>query len=140
MDHPRRAQRLAAFNRYVQGTSFPDIAAELGIPLSTVKRWAGLGKWRDRVEKINQTSLDAIGAVISDEVEKIVSYMRSMLQTRVMELDQACRKGNVTAIIAWMNRSGLPVKGEADEKGKDVIKVRDDLTPTQDAKPPAPPA
>jgi hypothetical protein len=43
---PERKER--GYRLYEQGKSNPEIAAELGIPLSTIHRWSSKGKWKLR--------------------------------------------------------------------------------------------
>lgn len=126
-----RAKRLQAYNLFVQGHTIREMAEELQVTRSRVERWVAKGKWRQRVERMNEATQSMVDTVVEDELRNTVAYMRKCIPQRIAELEKKCQDGNVAAILAWLNRAGLPAKGEGEEKIPRVIEARNDLVPAK---------
>lgn len=122
-----RARKIKAYNLFIQGKTYQEIADELGVSKPLIGRWAKQAGWQNRAVKLTETTHDLLDAALGDEIAKAINYMRSKIADRMAELELACKKGSVTAILAWLNRAGVPVKGEGPETTPSVINLREDL-------------
>lgn len=131
-----RAKRLRAYNLHLQGHSIRDIAAELGVSPGAVGKWAAKDKWRRRSDQIDRISKDLMDTVVTAELTEATKTFRARVKERIEELELACQGLNVSAIIAWLNRAGVPVRGEVAEEKPTGLVLRKDLkssTPTEPA-------
>src|ERR1700730_18726388 len=87
--------RERGYQLYEQGKSNPEIAAELGIPLSTINRWSSKGKWKLRRQLANRpgTELGAPAPTDQDILDEISQLTFEEKQARCAELmsDDALR-------------------------------------------------
>lgn len=124
-----RAKRLKGYSLFLQGNSYNDIARELGVTKSSVGRWATQDRWKDRVGKVEQNAKDLLEVMVGNEIKDAIEFFRGRIQNRIVELDALCRRGNLQAILAWLNRAGVPDKhAPAEEVKPSAIEIRNDLS------------
>lgn len=72
MPRAKNAKAEVALNLYRQGVLLKDIAAQLGVPAGTVRRWKSTYKWEDseRSQKENERSQNK-KSILKDDIESV---------------------------------------------------------------------
>jgi len=123
-----RARRLKGYNLFLRGLPKSEIASTLGVSAALVSKWSKLDAWTQRRRGISIQAEDLLDQAISTEIVSAVKFMQGKINQRLVELDMACQRGSVTAIIAWLNRAGLNPHGEPEEKPQAAPIVLNDIT------------
>jgi predicted transcriptional regulator len=124
-----QARKLKGYNLFLRGLSKREIADTLGVSPALVTKWSKRESWETRRRDVSFKAEDILDQAVSTEIADTLAYMRTKISERLFELDMACKKGSVTAIIAWLNRAGLSPKGEPPEdKSPKTLGVVDDVS------------
>jgi transposase len=114
--HGRRystAEREAAFELWYQRRSRRKAAAELGVALSTVERWAGEGRWEERARALDAELAEAGRARAKALVLPIADELLANL--RAIALDAgAATMGRVRATELLLGYCGLVPAKQSD--------------------------
>src|SRR5688572_1826747 len=113
---PNRASafKVRAYQLFKSGVPLREIPQKVGCSKSLIYRWASQEQWASPW----QSSLARIESVaqkieVGDDMAWLTEAFRSKLPERLAELEEACKKGNVTAILAWIKYAGAqPPKPE----------------------------
>jgi hypothetical protein len=127
--------RERGYRLYEKGKSNPEIAADLGIPVSTLARWSSKGKWKLRKQLASgpKTELGALAPTFGDDtLAKISELTFEEKQTRYAEImsDHALR---VAYTVRSLSPQGVIVNADKIAKLDSVARKALNL---EESKPP----
>ncbi len=116
----RRASKYkaSALKLFKEGVPPSEIAERLNFSKSLLYRWIDREHWTSPLASAS-APIEAISQKVQagDSTGWVQDLLQTKLPDRVAELDELCRKGNVSAIGLWFRLTGSPWQ-KADESSK----------------------